>query len=358
MLRSSPGELSIEDLTIDEPSPREVLVRTAYAGLCHSDLHFIDGVFPAALPMVMGHEGAGIVEAVGDDVTYVRPGDHVITCLSSFCGECRLCLRGRPYLCSTRIAYRNRPRPAMRDERAEGVTAFLGLGAFAERMLVHERAVVKVRDDMPLDAAALLGCGVTTGIGAVLRTAQVEPGSSVAVIGCGGIGLAAVQGAQIVGASPIIAIDIVPDKLRRATELGATVTMNPTVDDVIESVRSRTGGGVDYSFEAIGSKATAEQAFAMLAPGGVATLIGMVPVGATLEIPASDLYMHDRRIQGSTMGSNRFRIDMPWYCDLYMDGRLKLDEFVTDRCSIEEVNAGYDRMRRGEGLRTVIDFAI
>src|SRR6478735_1103772 len=208
VLRTVPGELVIEDLTVDAIGPREMLVRTAHSGLCHSDLHFIDGVWAIEPPLVMGHEGAGIVEAVGSDVTYVRPGDHVVTCVSAFCGQCRQCLRGRPHLCENRASVLERASPALRDHDGGAVRPFGALGTFAEEMLVHEHAVAKVRDDMPLDMAALIGCAVTTGVGAVVHTAAVEPGSSVAVVGCGGIGLAAVQGARLVGASPIIAVDI------------------------------------------------------------------------------------------------------------------------------------------------------
>lgn len=356
VLRSAPGKLEIEELTIPEPQPHEVVIRTSHAGLCHSDLNIIDGVFPYPLPVVMGHEAAGVVEAVGSNVTYVAPGDHVITCLSSFCGACRFCLSGRPHLCSSRVELRALSRPLL-DGDGQPVSALVGLGTFAEQMVVHEHAVAKVRADMPLDIASLLGCGVTTGLGAALRTAHIEPGSSAAVIGCGGIGLAAVQGALLAGASPVIAIDIAEDKLRRAKRIGATHIIDASVDDPVAAVQGLTGGGVDYSFEAIGSKKTAEQAVAMLAMAGVATVIGMVPMGETVDIPGTDLFMLEKRVQGSNMGSNRFRYDMPWFCDLYMEGRLKLDEFVTAHRPLDEVNEGYDDMRRGEGLRTVIDFA-
>jgi S-(hydroxymethyl)glutathione dehydrogenase/alcohol dehydrogenase len=354
VLRSAPGKLEIEELAIDAPGAREVLVRTVHAGLCHSDLHFIEGRFPHPLPVVMGHEAAGVVEAVGSEVGYVRPGDHVITCLSSFCGECRSCLRGRTYLCMARPGLQ-RATPPLHGPGDEPVHAAVGLGAFAEQMVVHERALAKIREDMPLDVASLLGCGVTTGLGAALRTAKVEPGSSAAVIGCGGIGLAAVQGARLAGASQIVAVDVAADKLDRARTVGATHVVDASAGDAVEAVRVLTGGGVDFSFEAIGLKRTAEQAFAMLRPGGVATVIGMVPPTEVLEIRAADLYMMDKRVQGSNMGSNRFRLDMPWYCDLYLDGRLKLDELVTAHRPLEEVNEGYEDLRNGVGLRTVLD---
>jgi S-(hydroxymethyl)glutathione dehydrogenase/alcohol dehydrogenase len=355
VLRKSPGPLEIEEVSLDKPGPRDVLIRTAHTGLCHSDLHFMDGHYTIGGPTVMGHEGAGVVEAVGADVTYVKPGDHVIACISMFCGSCRFCLSGRPYLCSNRAMFQ-RERPAITDKKGQPITAFASLGTFAEQMLVHEHGVVKIKDEMPLDTAALIGCGVTTGLGAAIRTAAIKPGSSVAVIGCGGIGLAAVQGARLLSASAIIAVDVTAEKLETARRLGATHVVNAREVDAVEAVKDLTGGGVDYSFEAIGTKATSEQAYRMLGRGGTATIIGMVPVGQNLEIPGADLFMNDKRIQGSLMGSNQFRNDMPWYCDLYLDGRLKLDEMVSAHRPLEEINEGYDQMRKGIGTRTVIDF--
>jgi S-(hydroxymethyl)glutathione dehydrogenase/alcohol dehydrogenase len=356
VLHESPGRLEIEPLALDtDLQSREVRIRIAYSGLCHSDLHFIDGLISMELPIVLGHEAAGFVEAVGDAVTYVQPGDHVISCLSTFCGECRYCLSGRPSICSGRAALRTRPRPALMTAGGEPVAQLSGLGAFAEEMVVHEHAVAKIRPDMPLDVGALLGCGVITGLGAALRTAKIEPGSSAAVVGCGGIGLAAVQGARLAGASPIIAVDVTDEKLERALDVGATHTVNAKRDDPVLAVRDLTGGGVNYSFEAIGRKQTVEQAFAMLAPGGVATIIGVLPDGASIEIPVSAL-QGEKRLQSCSMGSNRFRTDLPWLCDLYLQGRLKLDELVTSRRPLEEINEGYDEMRAGRGARTLLVF--
>jgi S-(hydroxymethyl)glutathione dehydrogenase/alcohol dehydrogenase len=235
------------------------------------------------------------------------------------------------------------------------LTQLAGLGAFAEQMIVHEHSLARIGPEMPLDVAALLGCGVITGIGAVLRTAKVEPGSSAAVVGCGGIGLAAVQGASLAGASPIVAVDLADDKLERARDLGATHTVNASREDAVAAVRELTGGGVDYTFEAIGAKQTAEQALAMLAAGGVATIIGVLPAGATIEIPAN-WFVGEKRLQSSSMGSNRFRTDLPWLCDLYLQGRLKLDELVTARRPLEEINEGFDDMRAGLGTRTLLEF--
>ncbi len=359
VLNTIPGRLEIDDLHVAAPGPREVLIRTAYAGLCHSDLHFIDGVWQLEPPAVMGHESAGVVEAVGSDVSYVAPGDHVIACVSLFCGQCRWCLSGHPHLCDNANAMRARPEPALRRVYdGSPVTPFAALGGFAEQMLVHEHGVVKIRDDAPLDVAALIGCGVMTGLGAVFRTARVPAGASVVVVGCGGIGLSAVQGARLAGATPVIAVDVSAEKLERAQALGATHVVDASKVDAVEAVRELTGGGVDFSFEAIGLKATAEQCYAMLGKRGTATIIGMIAPGVNIEIPGADLFATEKRIQGSLMGSNRFRTDMPAYIEMYLDGRLLLDEMVSARRPLSEINEGYDAMRAGTVARTVIDFAL
>jgi S-(hydroxymethyl)glutathione dehydrogenase/alcohol dehydrogenase len=223
-------------------------------------------------------------------------------------------------------------------------------------MLVHEHALAKIDDDMPLSVAALLGCAVVTGLGAVLRTAKVENSASVAVIGAGGIGLAAIQGARLANATPVIAIDVVPEKLELATGLGASHVINAAQDDPVAAVREITSGGVDYSFEAIGSSETARQAFLMLGPAGVATVIGMIPQDVDVAVPGVDLWLSEKRLQGSFMGSNRFRVDLPRYCQLYLDGRLNLDDMVTSHRPLEQINEGYAAMRLGEGTRTLIDF--
>src|SRR6185437_15661525 len=255
--------LTIEDVSLVKTGAREVLIRTSVAGICHSDLHFADGSYPHPMPCVLGHESAGAVEAVGSDVTYVKPGDHVVTCLSVFCGYCKQRLSGHPSLFQS--AEVKLPPGVSRRLSWKGgqlMHQFLNLSSFAEQMLVHEHALVKIREDMPLDRAALIGCGVLTGVGAVFHTAKLEPGSSVAVIGCGGVGLAAINGAAIAGAGRIIAVDTQPTKLDLAKELGATDTVNAKDGDPVKQVRALTGGaGVNYSFECLGAKATAEQAF-------------------------------------------------------------------------------------------------
>jgi S-(hydroxymethyl)glutathione dehydrogenase / alcohol dehydrogenase len=348
-------QLGIEEVGIDSPRGNEVLIRTVATGVCHSDLHYLHGDSVMPFPAVLGHEGAGIVEAVGDQVTYVQPGDHVICCLSTFCGTCEYCLSGRPYRCSGRP---NTMRPADATPRIEwegkGVWQHGGLGTFAEHMLVHENSIVKIREDMPLDRAALIGCGVTTGLGAVFNTAKVEPGSTVCVYGAGGIGLSAIQGARIAGARRIIAVDVHEHKLATAKEFGATHIVDGSSHDPVEAVRELTDGGVDYSFEAIGLKTTVKQCFESIRVDGTATVIGMMPVGEQIELDGRMFFRG--KFQGSMMGSNRFRIDMPRYIDFYMQGRLRLDEMITRRGHLEDVHEAFRAMEAGEVVRTVLTF--
>jgi S-(hydroxymethyl)glutathione dehydrogenase / alcohol dehydrogenase len=347
--------MTIEDVQIEKPGRREVLIRTVAAGLCHSDLHFIEGKYPTPAPAVLGHESAGIVEAVGEDVTYVQPGDHVITCLSLFCGHCEVCLTGHMSLCATPEIKMLPGKARKLRWKGEHLNQFLNLSSFAEQMLVHENGLVKVRKDMPLDLGALIGCGVVTGYGAVVHTAKVEPGTTVAVIGCGGIGLATVNAAQIAGAGRIIAVDKDPGKLQLAKQFGATDAVNPADGDVAKQILSMTNGGVHYAFEAIGLKQTVEDAFRMLAPGGTATIIGMIPVGTKVEFHGPD-FLRERRIQGSMMGSNRFRIDMPRLIEFYMQKRLKLDEMVSGRLRLDQINDGFAALAKGGVARNVIMF--
>ena len=346
--------LLLADVAVDAPGPREVLVRTAAAGVCHSDVFALEGRFPFSLPSVMGHESAGVVEAVGSDVAYVAPGDHVTTCLSVFCGDCDMCVGGRPYLCD-KEGTRRRPgeEPRLRLD-GEPVHAFEELGSFAEELLVHEHAVVRIDPAMPLEVAALLGCGVTTGLGAVLNTARVPAGASVAVVGCGGVGLSAVQAARICGATRIVAVDTRASKLALARELGATDTVDAGAGDAVEQVLELTGGGVEWSFEAVGSAATAEQAFGMLRAGGTCTVVGVL-AGSTVRLDGITLNW-DRRIQGSLMGSNRFRIDIPRYVDLYLQGRLRLDGLVSARITLDGLAGSIGTLHGGDATRTVVTF--
>ncbi|MBW2268469.1 MAG: Zn-dependent alcohol dehydrogenase [Deltaproteobacteria bacterium] len=353
VLREVGKPFTIEEVEVDNPGPREVLVRTAFAGLCHSDMHFQEGLYPCATPIVLGHEGAGIVEAVGSDVGYVQPGDHVITCVSIFCGQCKQCLSGNPHRCSKEGVTRTASDPPRLRQPGGDMHQFMELSCFGEQMLVHENAVVKITKDIPLDRAALIGCGVTTGVGAVLNTAKVGPGSTVAVVGCGGIGLNALQGARLAGAERIIAVDRIASKLELAGRFGATDVVDASNGDPVAQVQELTGGGVDYSFEAIGLKETAEQCFAMLAPGGTATVIGMIPLGTKIELHGVDL-LSEKKIQGSNMGSNRFRTDMPTYIQLYLQGRLELDQLLSQHLQLDEINEGFEAIKGGEVARSVL----
>jgi S-(hydroxymethyl)glutathione dehydrogenase/alcohol dehydrogenase len=347
--------MTIEEVSIEKPRRREVLIRTAAAGLCHSDLHFVEGSYPTPVPAVLGHESAGVVEAVGEDVTYLKPGDHVISCLSVFCGHCEFCLSGRMSICQE-PEVRMPPGTAKRLSWKGGhMNQFLNLSSFAEQMVVHEHALVKVRPDMPLDLAALIGCGVITGYGAVVHTAKVEPGSTVAVFGAGGIGLSTINGAAIAGAGRVIAVDRDPFKFDLAKTFGATDVVDAGAGDAVEQIKALTGGGVDYAFECIGLKQTAEQSFACLRPGGTATIIGMIPLGTKIELHGFD-FLRERRIQGSLMGSNRFRTDMPRLIEFFMQGRLHLKEMVSQRIRLDQINEGFEAMKRGGTARSVIVF--
>ncbi len=357
VLESAPGELVIDEITVAKPQGQEVLVQTLASGLCHSDLHVMEGLLPSALPSVMGHEAAGLVEAVGPDVVGLEPGDLVVSCLTMFCGHCGPCRAGRSYLCTNRRSLASRSDGSARLSRGdESVRPFAGLGGFAEMMLVHNNAVVKVPKELPPDMGALLGCGVLTGIGSVIRGAEVKPGSTVAVVGCGGIGLNIVQGAQLAGASRIIAVDLHDEKLALAATFGATDSVNATSANPVEAVLELTGGGVDYAFEAIGLPATARQAFDMVAPGRDAYLVGVPPAGAGIELPGTAMTLQAKGIKGLFMGMSRFTDDIPLLADLYMQGRIKLDELVSATISIEDVNKGYEVMKGGTEARSVIVF--
>jgi len=347
--------MEIEEIQVSKPGPREVLIRTSAAGVCHSDLHFFNGTYPGQLPLVLGHESAGVVEEVGEDVHYVKPGDHVITCLSVFCGHCEYCLTGHMTLCQEPELRRGEEDEPRISQDGNLLNQFANLGSFAEMMLVHEHAVAKIRKDMPMDRAALIGCGVTTGVGSVIHTAKVEPGSTVAVIGCGGVGLSCINGAAIAGASRIIAIDMVASKLELARKFGATDTVDASSGNAVGEVIEMTGGGVHYSFEAIGLKATAEQAFQMLKHGGAATIIGMIPPGDMVSVHGVD-FLFEKKLQGSFMGSNRFRVDMPRFVDFYLQGKLHLDDLVSAHIKLENINEAFKALETGEIARNVIMF--
>lgn len=348
--------ITVEDVEVALPGPREVLVRPRFAGLCHSDLNIVDGDYPWPLPCVLGHEVAGVVEAVGADVASFKRGDHVVGCLSVFCGACPECLTGHPNRCSDATV--KLPSGVSRRLSWKGAPLhqFYNLSAFAELMLVHEHALVRIDPDIPLDRAALLGCAVVTGAASVFHAAAVQPGQSVAVIGCGGVGLSCINAAAIAGAARIIAVDTLPAKLDAARTMGATDTLLVSDGDPVEAAVALTGGGVHHALEALGRKETAEQAFRMLRPGGCATIIGMIPLGTRIEIHGADL-LRDRRIQGTAMGGNRFRVDIPMLAGFWRQGRLKLDHMISRRIGLGELNEGFALMRSGSQIRQLVDLA-
>src|SRR3990167_1977510 len=355
VLREVGKPLQIEDVQINKPGPHEVLIRTVAAGLCHSDLHFMEGSYPHPLPAVLGHESAGIVEAIGSEGRTVKVGDHVITCLSAYCGHCESCLPGHLSLCVSPETKRGADDEPRLSTANGPMIQYLNLSSFAEQMLIHEHACVAIRKDMPLDRAALIGCSVMTGVGAAIHTSNVRPGETVAVIGCGGVGLAAINGAAIAGAGRVIAIDMVGSKGNLAREFGATDFIDASQTDAVKEVIEMTKGGVHHSFEAIGLSKTAEQAFNMLRRGGTANVIGMIPVGQTITLMGA-AFLGEKRIQGSLMGSNRFPVDMPRLVDAYMAGKLHLDDMVSRRIKLEQVNEAFEEMKTGAVARSVITF--
>ena len=356
VLRELNTPMGIEALTISKPGPREVLVRLAAVGVCHSDLHIITGDLPHPLPAVLGHEAAGVVEQVGSEVRTVKPGDHVIVCLTFHCGHCEQCETGHSHRCQPAESGRLPGEAPRLTLGTTPVAQFMNMGAFAEQMLVHESGCVAISRDMPFDRACLIGCGVATGFGAATRTAAVRPGETVAVIGCGGVGLAAINGAVVAGASRIIAVDRVPAKLATAAAFGATDTVDGSAGGVVEQIMALTGGrGVDHAIEAIGLKQTIEDAFNMTCKGGTATVVGAARYDLRVELPAIAL-LREKKLQGSMMGGVRTQIDIPRYVGMYMAGKLKLDELISRRRPLAEINEAFDDMRNGEVARSVILF--
>lgn len=355
VLREARQPMTIEDVSLDKPGPDEVRIRVAASGLCHSDYHFMIGDLPCPMPAVMGHEASGVIEAVGENVRAFKPGDRVVTCVSSFCGECRECQTGHTHICGEKPNRPLLPGLSRMSMGGQPVFQFSGLGAFAEEMLVHQHAVTRLPEGMPLDVAALLGCGVITGVGAVTNRAKVRIGQTVAVIGCGGVGLNVIQGARLSGASRIIAVDMNPAKLALAMQFGATDGIMGG-DGAVEQVMDLTGGGVDYAFEVIGLAATARQALMMCRKSGTAVLVGVHKSGTELGFPASAMFQRELQVMTSTMGSSPFQVMIPQLAQLYLGGQLMLDELVSQRIALAEINTGYDQMMAGEVARSVITF--
>src|SRR6058998_1704430 len=350
--------LTIESVDIDKPWGREVLVRTAATGVCHSDLHVVDGLGRFALdrPIVLGHEGAGVVETVGPDVTTLRPGDHVVACLSGFCGSCPQCLSGHPNLCTGGIVIRPDTAAPRLSQNGAPFRQFIGISSYAEKMLLHENSIVRIDPEIPLDRAALVGCGVLTGVGAALRSSGLEAGQTVAVYGCGGVGLSIIQGARIGAARQIIAVDMFAAKEEMAKRAGATHFVNSAEEDPVKAVRGLTGAlGVDHAFEAVGNAKLVRQAIESLAIRGTATIVGVLPPDAMIEFPWMAI-RPECKVQTSRMGSNQFRTDIPRYLEFYRQGRLLLDEMVTTRGRLDDINEAFRAMKAGEVARSVLMF--
>ncbi|HLK79695.1 MAG TPA: Zn-dependent alcohol dehydrogenase [Streptosporangiaceae bacterium] len=350
------GEALTEtDVELAEPAPDEVLVRVTDSGICHSDRTVHLGTQDRPLPLILGHEASGVVERVGSQVSGLAPGDHVVGCASANCGRCPWCARGLPQHCADKGQVRANGSARLFRDGSE-VHAFVGLGGFADHMLVSERALVRLPPQMPLDKAALLGCAVLTGMGAVLHRAQVRAGQTVAVIGCGGVGLNAVQAARLAGAAQIIAVDINGAKLERARVFGATDIVDASRQDSVDAVHHLSGGGVDHALEVVGSGPTIEQAFAMTAVRGTATVVGVPHPAASVTLPAHVFMAAEKKIQGSRMGSGNFRADIPSYCDLYLRGQLLLDELISEVIELSDVTKGLVALDGSDGARSVIHF--
>ncbi len=351
--------LEIVELEQQGPQAGEARVKVMAAGVCHSDWHIMNGDWPLPLPMVLGHEAAGIVEEVGADVATVRPGDHVIFSFRPHCGRCLYCNLGRSILCDGHTS----PRFAMLDgsfrlrRNGEDVRQMARIGTFSERVVCPSEMLVPIRKDMPWPQAALIGCCVPTGVGAVTHCARVELGASVVVIGCGGVGLNVVQGARVAGAGKIIACDLLDNKLDFAKEFGATHTVNAKSENVVERVKELTGGrGADYAFDAIGSEATTLQILDAVRNGGTAVIVGMAAMSVKAPIAPYYMALFEKTLKGTLYGSVRPDVDFPHLVDLYMDGRLKIDQLVSRTYKLTEINEGFAALRSGQVARGVITF--
>ena len=347
--------LVIEDLDLDEPGTGEVLVKMMASGVCHSDWHVVKGEWiHIPLPSVLGHEGAGIVEAVGLGVTNVKQGDHVVLAWRSSCGLCEMCQRGWPVLCDNGPEVGSRPR--VMGSTTE-INQMAGLGTFGAYSVVPESAAVPIDRDIPFDQAALVGCGVATGVGAAINTAGVRAGSSVAVFGCGGVGLNCIQGSAIAGATTIIAVDLLDNKLEMGRDFGATHTVNSSRDDPVERIREITGGaGAHYAFEAIGLvEAPFIQSIQCTRKRGITVWVGHAPNNTPVTIDAREL-MLEKTVIGSLYGSARPQTEFPRLFDLYKAGKLKLDELITRRFPLAEIGSAFDALSRGEVARSTVYF--
>jgi alcohol dehydrogenase len=354
--------LVIDEIALAGPGPGEVLVEIAGAGLCHSDLSVVDGSRPRTMPMVMGHEASGIVRDVGSEVSEFAPGDQVVFSFVPVCGHCSYCASGRGALCEagaranvagTLLSGARR----FSDAKATACNHHLGVSAFSQFTVAAQESLVKIDASLPLATAALFGCAVMTGVGAVVNTARVMPGTSVAVFGMGGVGLSAIMGARVAGAYPIIAVDKLEDKLKLAGEIGATHTINAARDDPLAAVRELTGGGADYAFESVGNEQVLIQAYQATKRGGTTITIGLPAPDKKFSIPAVSLTLEERTVKGSYMGSSVPRRDIPRFIDMYLAGLLPVDKLHTHTLRLDEINLGFDRLAQGQAVRQIISFA-
>ena len=350
----------VENVTVDGPKRGEVTVKLAACGVCHSDLSATNGTIPLPPPLVLGHEGAGAVVEIGEGVTGIAIGDHVVTSFIYMCGKCSFCAGGRPVLCVEQGKALLTPpegTPRIKDKDGKPLNIFSGCGVMAEYATLSMDNVVKIDPKIPLDRAALVGCAVTTGVGAVFNTAKVEPGSSVAVFGCGGVGLNAIQGAAIAGAERILAIDTMQSKLDMAKKFGATdVLLTLPGQDPTKDIKKLTGGGPDYAFECVGSGALAELAYKVIRRGGKAVIVGVARATDAASIRTMGMVFEEKTLQGSYFGSCVPRIDFPRMLQLYMAGKLKLDELITRRYKIDEAPQAFADLESGKNARGVIVF--
>lgn len=347
--------LVVEEVTLDPPQRGEVKVRMAATAICHSDVHYIRGEWSIQRPFIAGHESAGVVESVGEGVTLVQPGDSVVVSLLRSCGRCEFCLTGVPQHCSAKWPLDSQSR--IRNMRGEPVKQAVRVGGFAEYVIVDQSQTVRVPEGMNLETAALLACGVITGFGAVVNTAQVEPGSTVVIIGAGGVGLNAVQGAALAGAARIITVDLLDSKLAAAVQFGATDVVNARDEDAVQTVADLTGGrNADYVFVTVGSDAAIQQGLQMVRTAGTLVLVGMPPEGLKAELAVRTFVARSGRILGSFMGSTRLHIDIPKLIDHYQRGNLLLDELISGRYPLDAINEAIESMERGDALRNVIVF--
>jgi alcohol dehydrogenase len=352
--------ISIETIDLDDPGPGEVLVKVAAAGLCHSDLSIINGSRPRPMPMVIGHEAAGIVERPGAGVDDLKAGDHVIFVFMPSCGRCGPCSEGRPALCDPGLAANIAGTliSGARRLKKNGthINHQVGVSSFAEYAVVSRNSLVKVDAALPLDIAALFGCAVLTGMGAVVNAAGVTAGTTVGIVGMGGVGLSAMLGALAAGAARVVAVDLLDTKLALARQLGATDAFNAKRERIVEEVREATKGGLEYVVETAGEAAAMEIAYGITRRGGTTVTIGLPPPDATLAVPLVNMVAEERTVRGSYLGSSVPVRDLPRYIALYQQGRLPVDRLLTDRLTLDEINLGFERLRRGDAVRQVVVF--